>query len=61
MLESEAKTKGCPFSFNHLFGWSRCAGSKCMAWVPIGPAPKTMPEGYCGMVPPTHIDVDNHH
>lgn len=57
MLESDAKKKLCPFSFNDTV--VNCLGSKCMGWdtfwdreiVDGNTVPKMMgpPQGQCGM------------
>ena len=58
MLETEAKTKFCPFNVGGEPGAAgRCVGSRCMAWMKVflNDKAKDPPEGHCGMVPPTEI------
>ncbi len=66
MLESDAKTKLCPFKMNReaMHGSFACDGPACMAWeewtepirderhIITGSKAKEPPQGHCGMIPP---------
>ncbi len=63
MLETDAKTKLCPWKMSGGKGYY-CEGTACMAWdewteqvrddtkMLVGVRPKVPPEGHCAMIPP---------